>query len=110
MADTPTALDVIEQAWFSIRDNYDRMRQATQDPGRLARLKTDRDAAKASYLDALDKAFDDSAAAVKKARADLQTAADSLDAALQSLQDIVATLKLVSSVVSLIAKVAALAG
>ncbi len=110
MDDTPTALDVIEQAWFSIRNNYDRLRQAAPDTGALAKLKTDRDTAKAAYLDTLGKAFDESAASVKKGKADLKAAADTLDADLQDLQNIVAILKLVSSVVTLIGKIAALAG
>jgi hypothetical protein len=109
MSNGSPSFALVEHAWFAIRDNYDRLRQSSSDEQQLATLAADRRRAETAYFAALDKAFDESSEAVKKAGGDLRAVSDRLDADLQNLQDVVSTLKLISSVVSLVTSLVSLA-
>jgi hypothetical protein len=116
MADD-TSIDVLETAWFSIRDNFDDLQSAIgagsgpdqEKAQRRERLAKDRDAARDAYYDAIAKAFDEANGDVKQAKAALSSAASQMKQALSDLKDLVTALGLVSSVVRLAGALAALA-
>ncbi|HET6969689.1 MAG TPA: hypothetical protein VFH92_01080 [Phenylobacterium sp.] len=103
-----TAFDLIEDAWFSIRDNFDDLLQAAATPQARKSLLADRDGARDAYYHALGKAFDEQDHFVQKTKAELAGVTGDLKAALRDLQNLVAALALVSSAVKLMAALAAM--
>jgi hypothetical protein len=102
------AFQLIEDAWFQIRDNFDDLLQAAPTAEARKSVLADRDGARDAYYHALGKAFDEQDHFVQKTKAELAGVTQDLKAALSDLQDLAAALSLVSSAVKLMAALAAM--
>lgn len=105
----PSSFELIEDTWFTLRDNFDDALRLAQNKADRNSLLHDRDGARDAYNMALSKTFDEQDEFIKKTKKELKEVTAEMKRELAKLQNIAAVLNAISSAVKLAAALAAMA-
>jgi len=102
------SFDLIEDTWFTLRDNFDDLQRNAPDQAGREKLLANRDGARDAYYQAVGKIFDEQDAFVRGVKKELEGMTKDLKREIRDLQNIVSVLSLVSSSVRLAAALSAM--